>query len=358
VVRESVGSTPMTTKHPWLEPCISRQLVGPLLACAVRVVPSSAALRELSRLERQPRIPLAPLVGLLQDLEIESGRDDLGVLAAGDVLWGGGDLTHYLAVTAPSVGEGLELLTRFAPLAHEAAQFQLHARDGIAQLALGSHCPLARSLSDFQVIAMWRRLVRWTGVSAGYEAWFRHSQPRSLAGHVAALPGVRLRFDAPSDSIVFDARLLALPMLTADRELHSILVEKAEQELERVPEVQSLSHRVRSVLLEELHAGYVDCVWVSSKLGLSRRSLSRHLKQERTSYTDILNSVRREVGRHLLVRTRLSVQEIATRLGYSLTGAFTRAFRRWEGMSPMAYRRIGGGESGGYADTAEAAAAE
>jgi len=85
--------------------------------------------------------------------------------------------------------------------------------------------------------------------------------------------------------------------------------------------------------------GELDGRRVATRLGMSRRSLTRHLEHEHTSYSELLNEVRRELALQLLRRDDLDVQEIAARLGYSLTAAFSRAFRRWEGMSPMQYRR-------------------
>jgi len=332
----------MPIERTWLEPCYSKRLVSPFLQHLVRQGNENGLVRELSALDVDARIPIRSMLSLLGAYESETGREDLGVAAAQRMPNGGGGLAHYVAASAPTVGAALQAMVRYVPLLNEAAQLHLRVQDGVAHLHLGSSVLLPPSASDFQTVVMWRAIAHWTGRTTGYEAWFQHKAPQSVSAHAAALPSVVLRFGAAADAIIFDARLLALPMTTADAELHAVLVRKADEELSRIPVVKTLSQRVRSVLLTELHASYVDCAWVSAKLGMSRRSLSRHLELEQTSYTEILNNVRRDVARHLLRRTEINIQEVASRLGYSQTGAFTRAFRRWEGKSPLAYRHSAG----------------
>lgn len=77
---------------------------------------------------------------------------------------------------------------------------------------------------------------------------------------------------------------------------------------------------------------------VSQALCLSGRSLSRALQREGTSYYEILESVRAERAVNMLTGSRLSVEQIACRLGYTDTSNFIRAFRRWHGCTPHQYR--------------------
>jgi AraC-like DNA-binding protein len=70
---------------------------------------------------------------------------------------------------------------------------------------------------------------------------------------------------------------------------------------------------------------------------MSVRTLKRKLAEEGTSYSDLTDQV--QLGRAVsLRRSVLTVDEIADRLGYSDAANFTRAFRRWTGKSPRAYR--------------------
>jgi AraC-like DNA-binding protein len=74
------------------------------------------------------------------------------------------------------------------------------------------------------------------------------------------------------------------------------------------------------------------------QLGLSRSTLQRYLKGSGTSYQDVLEQVRKAVACDLLENSATPVGEVAELLGYAHVGNFTRAFIRWTGQPPTAYR--------------------
>lgn len=95
--------------------------------------------------------------------------------------------------------------------------------------------------------------------------------------------------------------------------------------------------RVRQVLMESLPSATHDRRRVAQKLGVSIRTLSRALADEGTSYRDILDEVREVLARAYLRDARSTVGDIALRLGFSDTSAFSRAFHRWTDQAPTEY---------------------
>ena len=81
-----------------------------------------------------------------------------------------------------------------------------------------------------------------------------------------------------------------------------------------------------------------DLDQAAETLHLHPRTLRRHLKSEGTSWRALTNEVRSTLAAELLSHVGLSVEELADRLGYSETAAFTRAFIRWFGVPPSTYR--------------------
>ena len=77
---------------------------------------------------------------------------------------------------------------------------------------------------------------------------------------------------------------------------------------------------------------------VAKRLGVSDRTLHRRLADEGTSHSELLDEARRERAMILLADRSLSAAEISFLLGYSEPGAFFRAFKRWTGKTPGAYR--------------------
>jgi AraC-like DNA-binding protein len=72
---------------------------------------------------------------------------------------------------------------------------------------------------------------------------------------------------------------------------------------------------------------------------LHPRTLNRRLKDSGTSFRELHNEARYQMAKQLLRDTKISIESIASRLGYASTTAFNRAFAQWEGVPPGAWRR-------------------
>ena len=96
---------------------------------------------------------------------------------------------------------------------------------------------------------------------------------------------------------------------------------------------------VRDVIRMQLSIGACTIENVSDALSLHPRRIERHLAQSGESYVSLRQSVKYEVAVRLLRETRLSVQEIADFLCFSSAANFATAFRRWNGVTPSAYRQ-------------------
>jgi AraC-like DNA-binding protein len=77
---------------------------------------------------------------------------------------------------------------------------------------------------------------------------------------------------------------------------------------------------------------------VARDLGMSARSLRRHLSGQRVPYHDLVEDARSTRAKDLLTDPLCSVQEAAYALGFESPGAFTRAFKRWTGIAPTVFR--------------------
>lgn len=99
--------------------------------------------------------------------------------------------------------------------------------------------------------------------------------------------------------------------------------------------------RVRALAAELALTGPLTVGRIAERLGTSSRTLQRHLAQQGVSLRTVVEESRLEIARVLLCKTDLSVQEIAARTGYSTPSGFARAFARWAGFAPRAYRRAG-----------------
>jgi AraC-like DNA-binding protein len=72
---------------------------------------------------------------------------------------------------------------------------------------------------------------------------------------------------------------------------------------------------------------------------MSVRTLQRQLKHHGLKFNDLLNQAKFEHAKQMLNRPEVSIKAVAQSLGYSDSAHFTRAFRRWSGLAPTAFRK-------------------
>ena len=146
-------------------------------------------------------------------------------------------------------------------------------------------------------------------------------------------------FGSVDARITFDEDLLQLPTVAADPGLTNYLDDLATIKLDELgADDVSLVQRIRQQLWTALPGGRADLWRVASDLGMSARTLQRRLGEEGTSFSKVLDDLRRELSNELLEDRKLAVAEVAFLLGYSEPSAFQRAFRRWRGVTPRRYR--------------------
>lgn len=110
-------------------------------------------------------------------------------------------------------------------------------------------------------------------------------------------------------------------------------------------ESDSFRRKVERRIKAALEDGEISAERIASDLGCSRHTLHRRLKAEGVSFATVLEDFRRRRAIRLLGE-RMSVKEVAYRLGYSDAAAFSRAFKRWTGTSPREARKKGPPRSG------------
>jgi AraC-like DNA-binding protein len=151
--------------------------------------------------------------------------------------------------------------------------------------------------------------------------------------------GAPIRFGAKATTLVYAADLLDRSTAAADVRLAKYLDALASRMLaELPPATPTFVDEVKQALAHELPVGVADPSALAKKLGMSRRTMQRRLAEAGTSFQDVLDETRREATERLLRRGDMSTTDVAFALGYSEISSFYRAFKRWTGTSPHAYR--------------------
>ncbi|PTQ70464.1 AraC family transcriptional regulator [Pseudomonas sp. GV071] len=188
------------------------------------------------------------------------------------------------------------------------------------------------------LLVIWHRLASWLiGQRIRLqEATFRHAEPEHSAEYDLLFPNPR-RFGAGSTSLLFQARYLAMPLLQDERTLKHFLEHSPADLLARPDGGDSLISQIRRLLGRDC-ASWPDLEAVAQQLHMSPQTLRRHLREEGSSFQELKDHLRRDLAIYHLGRDNLAIQDIAEQLGFSEPSAFHRAFKKWTGLTPGAYR--------------------
>lgn len=298
-------------------------------------VPPEALLDPDGRLPRTVEVRLwQAAVRLSQDenlglhMAAQAGIADLGpigfaVRSSGTLREAYGRAARYLALVNQEVGLALLTEGATAVLRHVPPQ----------------GAPPPRQAVDFFLGLL--HLIGRHGIGAAFSLralHLRHPAPPARDEYqrlFAATP----RFSQPHDEVIVEAALLDLPQQQAEPALGEI-IERHLQDLQRqLPAGATFLERTRSCLIAELREGEPTLERLARRLHMSPRSVQRRMQEEGTSLMELSAQLRVELARRYLRERQESIGEIAFLLGFSEASTFHRAFKRWTGMTPAAYRR-------------------
>lgn len=252
----------------------------------------------------------------------------------------------FAAMTAGTVREALAVAEQFSLTRTSAFALSTYVEGSAASLVFEERVPLG-GLREFAVIALLVGIGRIandvTGRAVTGVAECAFAEPGYAAPVLANIDGKRLgtmRFGQPSHRLVFDAGILDLPLVGADPAAAELLRAQCDRELAAVAETSGFVGLVRATVAGG-GDGFRPLEDVARAMRVSTRTLKRRLAEQGTSFSEVLDEVRRQRALLLLDDRRLALGDVADRLGYSDVANFTRAFRRWTGQTPAAFRQRG-----------------
>ena len=146
-----------------------------------------------------------------------------------------------------------------------------------------------------------------------------------------------IRFGCAERSLLLPRAALDATLPTSNRELAGLLDRMLDEALARIDRDDVVA-RCRAVLLQRLASGEVSATRTARHLAMSRRTLHRRLADAGTTWQRLVDDTRRDIALRMIEDQRRPIGEITFELGFSQHSAFARAFKRWAGASPSAYR--------------------
>lgn len=189
------------------------------------------------------------------------------------------------------------------------------------------------------LLVLWHRFASWL---IGHRIPLQRTDFRYPAPpHVAEYPlmfGCKPNFAQPSTALSFHRRYLELPVVQDEASLRRFLRHSPADLFPRRDYQPSLTEQVRRIVGRAPGNSGPTPEAVASRLDVSEATLRRKLRAEGTSFREVRDHLLRDEAVASLVRGAETVEELALRLGFSDASAFHRAFKRWTGSNPGAYR--------------------
>jgi AraC-like DNA-binding protein len=268
--------------------------------------------------------------------------DALGIHLAESLPRGALDLIEYALRSSPSLGQGLDRLARYGRLLSDRVAARTHAKEESLLFLVHDTAttPLHSARTEFALAVALKLARDSTGADiAPLSVSFAHPAPPNIAEYRRFFQGP-VQFAAGSSSMSLSASDALRPMREADPALDGIIRRRLENALgdRDRSSAGAMSAQVRRLLVERLGQTVLTLDAVATALAVGRRTLTRRLAEEGTSFRQILDEVRRDFARAFLQDRSLSIGDIAFFLQYSEPATFHRSFRRWTGQTPSAFR--------------------
>lgn len=239
----------------------------------------------------------------------------------------------------PTLRQALQAMARYGHLHNEAIFLHVEEEDGIAVIrdeVLASDVGSLKQATELVVGVLFRLLRFFLG-----DDWhpktvlFAHGAPKDRSVHTRVF-GSNVEFGHAFSGIVCNASDLDLPLPSADPVM-ARYVRRYLNDLD--PEGgKRMSDEVRQMVIMLLPSGRATVDHIARHLGVNRRTIHRHLTQEGTTFSSILDAVRSELAVRYLDQGERQCAEISGFLGFSEPSAFTRWFRGTFGCSPTQFK--------------------
>lgn len=252
----------------------------------------------------------------------------------------------YVGMSSATLGDALRNVARAFPWHQQGSLLQLRVTEESCSLEYQVlHGSIMHKRQDAELsLGMFANLMRHSlGLRwAPDSVLFQHAQPEAWYEHCKAFDAP-VYFNQPTNALVFKPALLSQQMPARDARLLALMLDN----MSTLTTATSLSldpgqevlDGVRTQIRQELGLGEPTLEHVAHVMRLPSWTLQRRLSDAGLNFSTLVEQTRRELAQHYLGQSGLPLSEVALQLGYSELSAFSRAFRRWHGVSPRQWRQ-------------------
>jgi AraC-like DNA-binding protein len=285
------------------------------------------------------RVPYLAASRLIARCTEATGCEHFGLLVGQRAVPSTLGVAGFMLRVAPDVKTALQDLVRYLDLHDEGGVPFVETSDDVSLLGYAIYQPGAKGTAQIYDLSMaiacniMRTLCGKDWRAS--EVMLSREAPKDR-GPYRRFFQAPLRFDAEQSAIVFPSRWLDRPLASADPLLYRHL--QAEAAALRARGDGDAVHGLRQLLRKMLVTQKTSIALVARQLGVHERTLNRRLRAEGTTFQRELEAMRYGTAQQLLGETAMSLARVATALEYADASAFSRAFKRWSGVTPAQWR--------------------
>jgi AraC-like DNA-binding protein len=308
---------------------------------AVEELLDAAGLRRAEIADPETRVPYHAVLRLIERAAALTGDASYGLRLGGMREPRDGGLLGFVMLNSATLLESLTNLQRYFRVVGEGEDFEIERAGPVVTLRFRETDPALRGLrhnSDYiaaMIVRACRDMTRKR--IAPIRATFIYARPKLPVAYGTYL-GCPVEFDAEWDALLFTTDTMSLPVVGAESRLLTVLEDSCRRLLGPARPRPDLTREVRAIVLDGIGKNPPRLGVVADALKLSPKTLERRLRQRRTTFSSVVDGVRRDLSRQLLRDTDMSLNQVAYLAGYTATAPWLRAFKRWTGTTPSRFR--------------------
>lgn len=189
-------------------------------------------------------------------------------------------------------------------------------------------------------LSMWHNFICWLlGTRVDLKAaYFAFPEPDDGDDYLHLFQS-EVRFGQHENALVFPAYYLDYPLVQSDESLRLFLKTAPYQLVTSVSDDRSMKAQVIALLGRDFSCEAPSAEAVAARLNMSLSTLRRRLLEEETSYQKIKDECRKQAALEYMNSPQLSINDVASLMGFDDPSAFFRSFKKWTGMTPGQYRQ-------------------
>jgi len=251
------------------------------------------------------------------------------------------NVVSFLLQSCANLREAIAQVQKFQRLISDGGRFQILAGERASWVIYHPQQGLL-AFSPHQIEAVLAAVVRFSQWITGN----RFEAQRVQFGHAALGPrrryesvlGCPVEFEQAFNGLLLDNSVLDEPLPQADAQLALVHRQYADERLAALSDSASLIGSLRAWLAAHMSTQVPGRAIAAQALALSERTLARRLQEHQLSYSDVVDALRRDAACEAVAHSLRPFSDIAQSLGFAEASTFNRAFRRWTGGTPGAWR--------------------